>query len=153
MKRTLTLLVLISLAATPALAYGQQAVSPHAENPENTATAVRLVEGASLISAETLAALVATAADEVVRADTSTLAPAAPQDGMWGSGSRIAIGIAMLAGGAAIIWKGVDVWQDEPDRFGRTKNADAFVAWGVGGTIMVFGSMVLKGGLDGRSFQ
>jgi len=59
----------------------------------------------------------------------------------------------MIAGGAGIIWKGVDVWQDEPDRFGRTKNADSFVAWGVGGTIMVFGGMVLKGGLDGRSFQ
>ena len=150
MKRTLTLLVLISLVATPALAYGQQAVSPHAEN---TVTATRLVETEPLISAETLAALVATAANEVVRADTSNLAPAAPQDGMWGSGSRIAIGIAMIAGGAAIIWKGVDVWQDEPDRFDRTKNADSFVAWGVGGTIMVFGGMVLKGGLDGRSFQ
>lgn len=150
MKRTLTLLVLISLVATPALAYGQQAVSPHAEN---TVTATRLVETEPLISAETLAALVATAANEVVRADTSNLAPAAPQDGMWGSGSRIAIGIAMIAGGAAIIWKGVDVWQDEPDRFDRTKNADAYVAWGVGGTIMVFGGMVLKGGLDGRSFQ
>lgn len=150
MKRTLTLLVLISLVATPALAYGQQAVSPHAEN---TVTATRLVETEPLISAETLAALVATAANEVVRADTSNLAPAAPQDGMWGSGSRIAIGIAMIAGGAAIIWKGVDVWQDEPDRFGRTKNADAYVGWGVGATIMVFGGMVLKGGLDGRSFQ
>ena len=150
MKRTLTLLVLISLVATPALAYGQKAVSPHAEN---TVTATRLVETEPLISAETLAALVATAANEVVRADTSNLAPAAPQDGMWGSGSRIAIGIAMIAGGAAIIWKGVDVWQDEPDRFDRTKNADAYVAWGVGGTIMVFGGMVLKGGLDGRSFQ
>ncbi len=153
MKRTLTLLVLISLVATPALAYGQQAVSPRTENPENTVTATRTAEAKPLISAETLALLVATAADEVVSADTSRLAPAAPQDGMWGPGSRIAIGIAMLAGGAAIIWKGADVWQDEPDRFDRTKNADAYLAWGVGGTIMVFGGMVLKGGLDGRSFQ
>ncbi len=152
MKRTLTLLVLISLVATPALAYGQQAVSPDAEN---MVTATRLVETEPLISAETLAALVATAADEVVSADSSGLAPAAPQgaDGMWGSGSRIAIGIAMIAGGAAIVWKGTDVWQDEPDRFGRTKNSDAYLAWGVGGTIMAFGGMVLRGGLQGRSFQ
>ena len=152
MKRTLTLLVLVSLVASPALAYGQRAVSPDAEN---TVAATRSVDAEFLISAETLAALVATAAHEVVTADASTLAPAAPQtgDGMWGPGSRIAIGIAMIAGGAGIIWKGVDVWQDEPDRFGRVKNADAYLGWGVGATIMVFGGMVLKGGLKGQGFQ
>ena len=152
MKRTLTLLVLVSLVSGPALAYSQKAVSPDAEN---TVAAARSVDPGFLISAEALAASVATAAHEVVGADAATLAPAAPQnvEGKLGSGSRIAIGIAMIAGGAGIIWKGIDVWQDEPDRFDRTKNADAYIAWGVGGTIMVFGGMVLRGGMQGRGFQ
>ena len=146
MKRTLTRLVVASIVASPALAYGQKAVGPVDDTTLPVDTAI-------LISAETLAESIAMAAHEVVSADVPALALPQGEGGKLGSGSRIAIGIAMIAGGAGIIWKGFDVYQDEPDRFGRVKNADSYVAWGVGGAIMFFGGLVLRGGLQGQGFQ
>ena len=144
MKRTLALLLLLSLVSTPALAYAQAAETDKAA-----------VDGKTLaIDNDALKASTIKVAHEiVVEKATSLEVGVAPQvPGRAGAGWRTATGIAMLAGGAAIIWKGVDVYQDEPDRFGRVKNSDAYLAWGVGGGIMAFGFLTLKGGLEGRGF-
>jgi len=144
MKRTLALLLLVSLVSTPALAYGQ------ASETDTAGAETKALK----TSGEELKAAAANAARELVVADSKALAlGVAPQvPGRAGAGWRTAVGVAMLAGGAAIIWKGADIYQDEPDRFGRTKNSDAYLAWGVGGGIMGFGFLTLKGGLEGRGF-
>ena len=137
MKRTLALLVVASLVTTPALAYG---------GPDD--------QDKIAIDAKALGEAVVKAAREVVVTDStkSTLA-ITPQTtpGRAGPGWRTAIGIAMIAGGAGIIAKGVTAWEEE-DRFGRVKNADSLLGYGIGGGIMIFGFITLKGGLEGRGF-
>jgi len=144
MKRTLALLLLVSLVSTPALAYAQ---APEKDKAE--------VDGKTLaIDNDALTAATIKVAHDIVVAESKTLeAAAAPQvPGRAGPGWRTATGIAMLVGGAAIIWKGADVYDSEPDRFGRVKNADAYLAYGVGATIVGFGAITLMGGLQGRGF-
>lgn len=136
MKRTLALLVVASLVTTPALAYGP-------DDKDKIA-----------IDSKALGEAVVKAAREVVVTDStkSTLA-ITPQTtpGRAGPGWRTVIGIAMIAGGAGIIAKGVTAWEEE-DRFGRVKNADSLLGYGIGGGIMIFGFITLKGGLEGRGF-
>lgn len=142
MRRSLALLLLVSLMSTPALAYAQAAETDKAEDDGKVV---------AKLDADRLELAAIEAAREIVAEDSKALA--APQvPGRAGPGWRTAAGIAMLVGGAAIIWKGVDIYQDEPDRFGRTKNSDAYLAYGVGGGIMAFGFLTLKGGLEGRGF-
>lgn len=145
MKRTLALLLLVVLVSTPAMAHAQASDTDKA----------RAETAAPTNGDNELKAAAANAGRELVIADSKSRELAvASQDvpGRWGATSRTWIGVAMLAGGAAIIWKGVDIYQDEPDRFGRTKNSDSYLAWGVGGGIMTFGFITLKGGLEGRGF-
>ncbi len=139
MKRTLALLLLASLVTTPALAYGQQ----------DDRDKIR-VDSKNSISWEEA---VVEATREVVAKDSTRLTLVTPQTtpGRAGSGWRTVIGIAMMVGGAGIIAKGASVYEGA-DRFGRVKNADAYVAYGVGGGIMAFGFITLKGGLQGRGF-
>jgi len=155
MKRTPTLLVLVSLVASPALAYGQQGVSPEDVKTAATRSVDTVDTDELLISAETLAEAVVAAAREVVSADIAKLAPATAQQEAFGSGSRIAIGLAMIAGGAAIIWKGTDMYDSENPVFGegRTVNYDSYLAYATGATFAVFGGVVLWGGLQGQGFQ
>ncbi len=135
MKRTLALLLLASLVTTPALAYGQDEGDKVRVDPKSLEEAVVEV------------------ARELVAKDSTRLTLATPQTtpGRAGPGWRTAIGIAMMVGGAGIIAKGVEAYEEE-DRFGRVKNADSFVGFGVGGGIMAFGFITLKGGLQGRGF-
>jgi hypothetical protein len=146
MKRTLALLLLVSLLATPALAYAQGS---------NKGRAVVDVDAtrvdAESLKAETLKEAIVTVSRELVAEESSALEAGAVVQ-RAGSGWRTVIGIAMIAGGAGIIAKGFEVYQDEPDRFERTKNADSYLAWGVGAGILGFGILTLKGGLDGRGF-
>ena len=136
MRRTLVLLLLASLVTTPALAYGQDDTDK-----------IR-------VDSKSLEEAVAKAARELVATDPIRLTFEAPQTtpGRAGSGWRTVVGIAMMVGGAGIIAKGAVDYQDEADRFDRTKNADSYLAFGVGGGIMAFGFITLKGGLQGRGF-
>jgi hypothetical protein len=110
-----------------------------------------VVVGNESVKAETLREAVVEVSREIVAEEASTLEAGAVVQ-RAGSGWRTVIGIAMIAGGAGIIAKGFEVYQDEPDRFERTKNADSYLAWGVGAGILGFGILTLKGGLDGRGF-
>lgn len=130
MKRILTLLVVASLVTSPAFAYGP-------DKPEK----VNLSEAA------------AEAAREVVAKEFMSVELTPPSQVETGvSGGKVALGIGLVALGAGLIWKGTDVWQDEPDRFGRTKNADAYMLYGAGATFMFFGALSTVGGLKGRGF-
>lgn len=153
MKKALALVLLVSLVSAPSLAYaqaGQAAQALPAQVDGDTVGTDTAVEAETI----DLAAAAAEAARAVVIEDAlaSSLAAAQEVPGRAGPGWRTAVGIAMLVGGAGIIWKGVDIYQDEPDRFDRTKNADAYLAYGVGAGIMGFGFITLKGGLEGRGF-
>jgi len=139
MKRTLVLLLLVSLLATPALAQVQESERD------------RMAEGTKTVKAETLREAVVEVSREIVAEEASTLEAGAVVQ-RAGSGWRTIIGIAMIAGGAGIIAKGFEIKQDGPDRFDRTKDADTFLAWGVGAGILGFGILTLKGGLEGRGF-
>lgn len=138
MKRALPLLLLVGLVANPLPASGsvQEAEEPVA------------ARGSSLDEALTVAAREVALADAAGR----ELPASGIVQERAGAGWRTVVGIAMIVGGAGIVAKGFNIYQDEPDRFGRTKNADAYVAWGVGGGIITFGFLALKGGLEGRGF-
>ena len=45
------------------------------------------------------------------------------------------------------------VQSSEPDPFGRKKNADAFLAIGLGSIFAAFGVLSVRGGLAGRGFN
>jgi len=139
MKRTLALLLLVSLLATPALAQVQE----RDKDGE--------VVGTKSVRAATLKEAIVEVSREIVAEEASTLEAGAVVQ-RAGSGWRTIIGIAMIAGGAGIIAKGFDIQQDGPDRFDRTKDADTYLAWGVGAGILGFGILTLKGGLEGRGF-
>ena len=130
MKRLLTLLVVASLVTSPAFAYGP-------DKPEK----VDLLEAA------------AEAAREVVAEDFVSLElTPPPQESSGISGGKVALGVGLIALGAGLIWKGNDVWQDEPDRFGRVKNADSYMLYSAAGVFMFFGALSIRGGLKGRGF-
>ena len=90
---------------------------------------------------------------EVVAAEFVSLELAPPPQEETGiSGGKVGLGIGLIALGAGLMWKGNEVWQDEPDRFGRTKNADAYTLYTAAGTFMFFGALSIRGGLKGRGF-
>jgi len=130
MKRVLTLLVVASLVTSPAFAYGPDKPDK-VDLSEAAAEAAREVVAAEFVSLE--------------------LAPT-PQEGTGISGPKVGLGIGLIALGLGLIWKGNDVWQDEPDRFGRVKNADSYMLYGAAGTFMFFGALSIRGGLKGRGF-
>jgi len=135
MKKVLTLVVVATLLTSPALAYAgpNDPVKPK----------VDLTAAAKL------------AAKDIVLSDASA-APleegAPPPQGGVAKG-KLWAGIGMIGLGAALIWKGSDVYQSEPDPFGRKKNADAYLAFGVGSVIAAFGVLTVRGGLAGRGFN
>jgi hypothetical protein len=129
MKKVLALLVVASLAASPAFAYGP-------DKPDEKS----LKEAAAEV------------VREMVVAESTTIEVTPPQDSAGISGGRTAVGIGMMIGGAILIWKGSDVWQDEPDRFGRVKNADSYTLYVSGGTFIGMGAYTMWGGLKGRGF-
>jgi len=130
MKKVLTLLVAASLVTGPAFAYGP-------DEPDKVDLSEAAVE----------------AAREVVAAESVSLElTPPPQEGTGISGGKVGLGIGLIALGAGLIWKGNDVWQDEPDRFGRVKNADAYTLYTAAGTFIFFGALSIRGGLKGRGF-
>ncbi len=136
MKRALTLVIVASLLTSPALAYAGPN-DPDKPAPVNLTVAAK------------------EAAKEVVLTDMGAGAikeSAPPQEGGIAQG-KFWTGIGMIALGAGLIWKGADLYTDEPDPFGRKKNADAYLAIGVGSVITFFGVMATRGGLAGRGFN
>lgn len=135
MKRVLTLVVVATLLTSPALAY---AGPNDPEKPKLDLTAATKA-----------------AAKDIVLSDAGVLnleEGAAPPQGSVAKG-KLWAGIGLIALGAGLIWKGSDLYDSNPDPFGRKKNADAFLAMGVGGVFAAFGFLTLRGGLAGRGFN
>ena len=107
MKRALTFILAFTLVATPALAAG----------PGDKAEKPNLREAAAVAAAELVAV---EAAENPLAAPAQTDAPVAK----W----RMAAAIGMIALGAGLIYNGVDLYDDNPDPFGRTKNSDAYLS-------------------------
>lgn len=136
MKRVLTLVVVATLLTSPALAYA----GPN--DPEKPKV--------------DLTAAMKAAAKDIVLSDAGATAleeGAAPpqQDGV--AKGKLWAGIGLIALGAGLIWKGADLYESDEDPFGRKKNADSFLAMGVGGVFAAFGFLTLRGGLAGRGFN
>ena len=134
MRKILTMLVVISLLASPALAY---AGPNDPEKPKVTKidfdTAVK--EAAAEIVLETNAPIKSPAPQSEVA-----------QGKLWTS-------VAVVALGAGLIYKGTDLYDSDPDPFGRKKNADAYLAIGVGSVMAALGVLGIRGGLAGRGFN
>ncbi len=135
MKKILTLVVIATLLTSPALAYA----GPN--DPEKAK--VDLTAAANAAAREIVFS-------DMIKAPLEEGAP--PQEAGVAKG-KLWAGIGMIALGAGLIWKGTDVYQSEPDPFGRKKNADAYLAIGVGSVITFFGVMTARGGLAGRGFN
>ena len=136
MKKILTMVVVASLLMSPALAFAGP------DGPEKP----KKVD---------LRAAAKVAATDIVFRETNARPleeSAPPQEGGVAQG-KLWAGIGMIALGAGLIWKGADLHTDEPDPFGRKKNADAYLAIGVGSVITFFGVMATRGGLAGRGFD
>ena len=134
MKKILTWVVVAILLTSPALAYAGP------DDPEKPKV--------------DLTAAAEAAAKELVLSDASALSletGAPPQSGV--AKGKLWAGIGMIALGAGIIWKGADLYDSEPDPFGRKKNADAFLAIGLGSIFAAFGVLSVRGGLAGRGFN
>lgn len=133
MKRALTFILAFTLVATPALAAGPGSKD---EKPD-------LREAAAVAAAE----LVASEAAENPLAEPA-------QDEMdtpvakW----RMAAAVGMIALGAGLIYNGVDLYDSEPDIFGRKKNSDAYLSMVVGGCIALFGVTNMVAAFDGVGF-
>ncbi|MGD8328861.1 MAG: hypothetical protein PVJ49_05445 [Acidobacteriota bacterium] len=135
MRKILTLMVVTSLLASPALAMA----GPNGpDNPEKPAK-IDLMAAAKA------------AGKEVAAEGTTPLSTPAPQNGV--AKGKLWVGVAMIALGAGVVWKGADLYDNEPDPFGRKKNADAYLAMGVGSVITLFGVLAVRGGLAGRGFN
>ncbi len=140
MRRILSLLVVVSLMATPALAYG-----PGPDDKEKTAVPSVALHDAAVLAARAIVL-------EEIAGRPIDLEPVVPQDsGM--AGGKVAAGVALVALGIGLIFKGTDLHTSEEDPFGRTKNADAFLAMGVGSVFSVFGILLIRGGMAGRGFN
>lgn len=138
MKKILTMILVASLFASPALAYaGPNGPHDDPEKPKKIDFSVAIDK----------------AAKEVVRNDDKAALLAtgtAPQEVAKG---KLWTGIGMVALGVGVIWKGADLYESEPDPFGRQKNADSYLAIGVGSVITMFGALAIRGGLAGRGFD
>ena len=135
MKRILTLVVVTTLLTSPALAF---AGPNDPVKPKVDLTAAAKVAAKDLVLSDARAASLETSAPP-------------PQGGV--AKGKLWAGIGMIVLGSALIWKGSDVYQSEPDPFGRKKNADAYLAIGVGSVFAAFGVMTTRGGLAGRGFN
>ena len=132
MKRALTFILAFTLVAAPAMAAG----------PGDKAEKPNLREAAAVAAAELVA--VEAAAENPLAAPAQTDAPVAK----W----RMAAAIGMIALGAGLIYNGVDLYDDEADPFGRTKNSDAYLSMVVGGCIAAFGALNIGPALNGVGF-
>ena len=65
------------------------------------------------------------------------------------NGGKVLVGVLLILGGAAVIVNGADLWDSEGDIFGRKKNDDSYVSYGVGAISAFLGVIVLRGGLRG----
>ena len=131
MKKALTFILAFSLLATPALAAGP---GPEGDKPN-------LREAAAVAAAELVAV---EAAENPLATPAQTEAPVAK----W----RMAAAIGMIAAGAGLIYNGFDLYDDNPDPFGRTKNSDAYLSMVVGGCIAAFGAINIKPAMNGVGF-
>jgi len=134
MRKILTLMVVASLLVSPALAFA----GPNGPDDPEKPAKIDLMAAAK-------------AAGKSVAEETAPLSTPAPQNGV--AKGKLWVGVAMIALGAGVIWKGTDLYDNDPDPFGRKKNADAYLAMGVGSVITFFGVMAVRGGLAGRGFN
>jgi len=135
MKKILTMLVVISLLASPALAYAGP------DDPEKPKVA----------KIDFDAAVKEAAAEIVFDRNAPITKAAAPQSDV--AKGKLWTSVAVVALGAGLIYKGTDLYDSESDPFGRKKNADAYLAIGVGSVMAVLGVLGIRGGLAGRGFN
>lgn len=138
MRKTPSLLLAILLLATPALANPQLPVGAEERDGDGMTS---LEQAVAAVSKE-LAARSAEASVFELRArtdDAATLGVQEAEQPWW----KLGAGIGLLSGGAAIVARGFDLKVDEPDRFGRRTDKDAYFAMGVGGAFMAFGAMMV----------
>ena len=131
MKRALTFILAFTLVATPALAAG-----PGSKDDKPDLREAAAVAAAELVAVE--------AAENRLAAPAQTDAPVAK----W----RMAAAIGMIALGAGLIYNGVDLYDDQPDPFGRKKNSDAYLSMVVGGCIAAFGVLNIGPAMNGVGF-
>lgn len=138
MTKTLSLLLAMLLLATPAFAYPQLPVGAEERDGDGMTS---LEQAVATVSKE----LAAESAEESTfespaRTDGgAALAVQEAEQPRW----KLAVGLGLLGGGAATLARGFDLKVDEPDRFGRRTDKDAYFAMGVGGTFMAFGAMMV----------
>jgi hypothetical protein len=132
MKRALTFILAFALVTTPALAAG----------PGEKVEKPNLREAAAV------------AAEELVAMEAVENPLATPQEGTDPpvAGWRMAAAVGMIALGAGLIYNGIDLYDDTPDPFGRTKNSDAYLSMVVGGCIALFGVVNMTAAFDGVGF-
>ena len=136
MKRIITMVLATSLIAAPALA----AVPAPSEGPEKPAAATT-TPGFRLALDDAARAIIG----EDVASGAAT--PVVLQSGK--NGGKVLVGVLLILGGAAVIVNGADLWDSEGDIFGRKKNDDSYVSYGVGAISAFLGVIVLRGGLRG----
>lgn len=134
MKRMLSMLLAASLVAAPAMAVPAAAPADADEDGE-----ISLLEAADRVARE-------------VAAEEAGVETLAVQEERETNTTKLAVGIALIAGGAGIIANGAALWQDEPDRFDRTKNADSYMSFGVGSVIALFGVLATRSALRGEGW-
>lgn len=136
MKRTLILLLAATLVASPALAAGP---GPDDDDKKAITLAVAKEAAKDVVLESRSDSLLAERRTEPVLQDGDGIA-------RW----KMIVGVGLLAGGAGIIANGAALWEDEPDQFGRTKNIDSYISFGVGGTMAFIGALAVRGALAGR---
>lgn len=135
MKRIAVMLLAATIVASPVLA-----TSPTPEERAK-ATESRLMDAAHVAVEEMVA-------EEAATLELEETGAAAQEDGI--AGWKMVVALGLLGGGAGLIANGMALKQDEPDPFGRVKDADTWVLVGVGSTMITVGAFALRGALAGR---
>ena len=138
MKKILSICLVFVLVAGPALAYGPE------DDKKKPAGKLELRAALEESANEAARAVV------LEGAESGTLA-LQESDGV--AGGKLAVGIAMVAVGVGVVANGFALYEGDPDVFGRKKNADAYLSWGIGAIIALFGGFTINGAMQGRGFN
>lgn len=154
MKRIVMLLLVASLVPGPVMAATAAQEAGRAQETVATEPAVPAAPATDEADGKLLETI-AIAAKEIAAEDVAALgvgnrAVVQDEDGVatW----KMVVGVGLLAGGAGLIANGIALRQEEPDPFGRVKDADSWVAIGVGASFMTIGAFVVRDALGGNEF-
>ncbi|MFQ5743137.1 MAG: hypothetical protein ACE5HV_06055 [Acidobacteriota bacterium] len=135
MKRIMTMALVVSLVAGTALA----------DVPKQVKEPTSLAEAAAVAAEKVVA-------DEAPAVESHlTLAPQGQERGV--AGWKLAVGIGLAAGAAGLFINAANLRPGATDVFGRQKNADASLSFGVGVAFAISSVFAIRGALKGRSFH